>query len=173
MEELRSYNEGLQKQCRELLEEKEKMERDIKEVEELAEGLLADSARLKAETRSQQTAIQNLEANKEELESMIGQTMNLLETSQNEHTECKADLHNAVGEGKTWEGQCKALGENLDEVSADLKESRAKAEQLDISDEQLVANDAVEEHPKAPPPPGGGGRGRKRPDLHDDRRIHE
>eukprot|EP01045_Picozoa_sp_COSAG04_P048281 COSAG04_NODE_18438_length_441_cov_1.511696_1_plen_147_part_11 len=76
MEELRSYNEGLQKQCRELLEEKEKMERDIKEVEELAEGLLADSARLKAETRSQQTAIQNLEANKEELESMIGQTMN-------------------------------------------------------------------------------------------------
>ena len=62
---------------------------------------------------------------------MIGQTMNLLETSQNEHTEGKADLHNAVVEGKTWEVQCKALGENFDEVSADLKESRAKAEQLD------------------------------------------
>jgi DNA repair exonuclease SbcCD ATPase subunit len=131
MEELKSYNNGLTKQCVEFGKQKEAMESNMVAVEEMIEEHIADLARLRAENQGLQAENTSLQGSKTELESMIEETMNLLEASQNEHNTCKADLERASAESSGWEAKSTALEAKLEQTAAELEASRQQSAQLE------------------------------------------
>ena len=131
MADTRAYNEGLQKQCAALISEKTQIESNFSEISDIAEGLMADKARLTSDNREYQEAIQELEGNKAELETMMEQTMGMLETSQNDHMSCKEELTKSVVENTTLQLQCTTIAKDHEDCVADLNKSRAQTKQVE------------------------------------------
>eukprot|EP01047_Picozoa_sp_COSAG01_P061408 COSAG01_NODE_7667_length_3106_cov_6.205520_1_plen_610_part_10 len=138
VEELREYNDGLQKQCAKFITEKDKLESDFKEVEELAEGLAAKTMMLTSDNSALQDALEKLGAAKAELETMIGQTMNMLETSQVEVTSLKSEIAQAVVDNTGLQLKCDTISADHDTKVAELTQSQGANQQLRDQIEDLT-----------------------------------
>ena len=131
MEELKAYNDGLVKQCTEFGKQKEAMEANMQEVEEMIETQIADLARVRAENQGFEKTIASLQGSKAELESMIEETMNLLETSQNDHNACRAELERVTAESSAWESKSGSLEQQLEHKTTELEASQQTTMRLE------------------------------------------